>query len=203
MSTRDKPLKAYEVREPDEGNCVITFATNSATARREGASELDTEWDGVESCKRAPWADQYAPGPVPLHATLEAGWWHECGHCGCRFDHEGRHGEDDDERDDAFEPVQRGIQSYCSETCAQEEWAERRQRAAREQAVIDAAYMRFPRVSVIKAYETSHHTEDTYWRAAFTVPGLQYAAHWTLGSKTVDVSQCDVEAFKAWQSEQK
>jgi hypothetical protein len=90
MSSKDKPLKAYEVRDPHEGNCVIVFATNSATARREGAGELDTDWEGVESCTRAPWADEYAPGPAPLHATLAAGWQHECGHCGCRFYSEGR-----------------------------------------------------------------------------------------------------------------
>ena len=196
-----KPIKAYEVRESDEGNCVITFATNSATARREGAGELNTDWDGIESCTRAPWADEYAPGPVPLHATLAAGWWHECGHCGCRFDNEGRQGdEDEDERDDACEPVQRGISNFCSETCAQEHWAERQAREAQEHAVIEAATILFPDVVVIKAYETRRHTrEPSQWCAAFTVPGLQYAVHWTLGSTTVDVSQCDLAAFKEWQ----
>ncbi len=198
-----KPLKAYEVRDPEEGNCVIVFATNSATARREGASELNTEFECVESCTRAPWADAFAPGPVPLHAALEAGWWHECGHCGCRFSNEGRHGEDDDERDDACEPAQRGAQNYCSETCAQEEWAARQARKAREHAVTEAAAIRFPGVAVHKAYETTHHSQGSRWCAAFTVPGLQYAVHWTLGAKTVDVSQCDVDKFEAWQQKQK
>lgn len=189
----NKPLKAYEVREPDEGNCVIAFATNSATARREGAGELGVEWEEVESCQRAPWADAYAPGPVPLHATLAAGWWHECGHCGCRFDSEGPCGS---------EPVERGTSAYCSETCAQQEWAARRARQVREQAVIDAAYLRFPAAIVIKAYETGH-SKDAHWRATFTVPGLQYPVHWRLGATTVDVSQCDAENFKVWQQEQK
>ena len=195
-----KPLKAYEVRDPEEGNCVIVFATNGATARRNGANELNTEFECVESCRRAPWADEYAPGPVPLHATLAAGWWHECGHCGCRFDDDGRKDCEDDDREDEYEPVRRGAFDFCSETCAQKQWAERRARKAREHAVIEAATIRFPGVVVIKAYQTS---PDYTWCAAFTVPGLQYAVHWKLGASTVDVSQCDIENFNAWLQEQK
>jgi len=66
----DKKLKAFEVRDNDEGNCVIAFATNGAAARREGGNDLNLEFEDVESCRRAPWADEYAPGPVPLHAYL-------------------------------------------------------------------------------------------------------------------------------------
>lgn len=78
MST---PLKAYVVHEDDEGNCAVVFATNGATARRDGANELNLSFEEVASCRRQPAFDQYAPGPVPMHATLAAGWWHECGHC--------------------------------------------------------------------------------------------------------------------------
>lgn len=35
-----KPLLAYEVREPDEGHCVIRFATSSAAARRTVTTDI-------------------------------------------------------------------------------------------------------------------------------------------------------------------
>jgi hypothetical protein len=43
-----KPLKAYEVQERQEGYSTIVFATNSATARKEGAAELSIDWEDVE-----------------------------------------------------------------------------------------------------------------------------------------------------------
>lgn len=54
-------LKAYQAREPYEGNCVVVFATNGAAARRKGASELEISFEDVESCNRMPSFDSYAP----------------------------------------------------------------------------------------------------------------------------------------------
>lgn len=196
MSTQ---LKAYVVREDDEGNCAITFATNGAAARRDGANELDLSFEEVESCRREPAFDQYAPGPVPLHATLAAGWWHECNHCGVRFDSEGRHGEGEDEREDAFEPVQDAKRSnYCSPTCMMTHWAEMRDRAKREHAAIEAALVRWPMATGVVAHEYSKGWphRDTEIRAQLNLPGMKYPVHWVPGAPTVSVSQCDVEAFK-------
>lgn len=75
-----KRLKAYYVTDGNDSSC-IHFATNSATARREGANEMGVDWEDVDSCNRRPEFDQFAPGPVPPAALIEAGWWFECSEC--------------------------------------------------------------------------------------------------------------------------
>ena len=77
-----KRLKAYQVSDGADVT-VIRFATSSAAARREGGNEIGCEWDGVDSCARKPEYDQYAPGPVPARALIEAGWQFECRRHGC------------------------------------------------------------------------------------------------------------------------
>ncbi len=193
-----KKLKAYQVREDDEGHCVIVFATNNATARREGAGELHTEWEGVDSCNRAPFFDQYAPGPVPMHALIAAGWWFECQHCGVRFDEDGRHGEEDGDREDDCEPVEDGKAHYCSPTCRMEHWAERRRTTARKLAAIEAALVHWPMATGVTAHEyyKAWPSREHEMRAQFTLPAIRYPVNWVPGAKTVSVSQCDLDDFQ-------
>lgn len=75
----NKPLVAYSV-QADESGC-IRFARSGAQARREGANELEEEFEYIHSCRRAPQFDQYAPGPVPEEALWKSGWRFFC--CGC------------------------------------------------------------------------------------------------------------------------
>lgn len=190
--------KAYVVREDNEGHCVIVFATNSATARREGGSELNLSFEEVESCRREPAFDQYAPGPVPLHATLAAGWWHECGHCGVRFDQDERNYGDDEDREDEFQPVQDAQhRNYCSPACMMGDWAERRECTARQVAAIEATLTRWPIATGVTAHEYSKGWphRDTEMRAQFTLPSIRYPVNWVPGAPTVSVSQCDIEVF--------
>ena len=201
-----KKVKAYEVREPDEGNCVIAFATNNAAARREGGAELGVEFDEVEHCQRAAWADEFAPGPVPLSATLSAGWWHGCSHCQCTFDEAGRRNDADEDEDcceHEFEPVESKGRTYCCPACIQAEWAERRQRQAREHAAIEAAAIHFPGAENFRAYGSYDGAHEVDWVVAFNAPGVKFGVRWSVGGKTASVSQCDVEAFIAWQEQQK
>lgn len=190
--------KAYVIYEGDEGNCAIVFASNGATARREGAGELALSFEEVESCKREPAFDQYAPGPVPLHATLAAGWWHECSHCGVRFDQDERQDGDDEDREDAFDPVQDASRrTFCSPACMMQHWAERRERKARECAAIEAALTRWPMAAGVKAgeYYKGWPSNGYEMRAQFTLPGLKYPVTWTPGGSTAMVSRCDVDEF--------
>lgn len=192
-----KPMKAYVVREDDEGNCAIVFASNGATARRDGANELNLTFEEVESCTREPAFDKFYPGPVPMHATLAAGWWHECGHCGVRFDEDERHCNDED-REDEFEPVQDAQRTtYCSPACMMEAWARRRDEQAREAAAIEATLCRWPLATNVRAgrYSKSWPSREMEMRADFTLPGVKFAVHWVIGASTVTVSQCDLEAF--------
>lgn len=76
-----KPLKAYSVQGSDEG--TIVFAHHSIVARREGANELNLDFDQIESCRRAPELDQYAgQGFVSLRVLVEQhGWRTLCCYC--------------------------------------------------------------------------------------------------------------------------
>lgn len=193
-----KPMKAYQVREDSEGRFVIAFATNGATARREGASELHTDFEGIESCRRAPQFDRYAPGPVPTSALLADGWWFECQHCGITFNAEGRYGEEAGSRDDEFQPIEDGKANYCSPTCKMQHWAEKRQRTACQLAAIEAVLTHWPMATGVTADECSKPwpSRDYEMRAQFTLPCVRYPVNWVPGAGEVFVSQCDAEEFK-------
>lgn len=69
-------MKAYVVLETDENTGGFVFATSSVAARRIGADAFaNGDFSGV-TCRRAPWADQYAQdGSVPAGAAVEHGYW--------------------------------------------------------------------------------------------------------------------------------
>lgn len=192
--TQEKPLKAYEVRESGEGCCTIEFATSGVAARRNGAGELCVDFEDIESCCRAPWADEYAPGPVPVRATLAAGWWHTCSGCQCTFDAEGRRDGEFD-REDAFDPVDAGSSPFCSPTCMMVDWAERRGRQAREHAAIEAATTKWPEALSAFTYENYGPSRELVRFVDVRLPGLEYHVGWVPGETEASVSRCDLEAF--------
>ncbi len=111
--TNDKPLKAYQVGEDGEGSEVVVFATNSATARREGGNELGLTFEEVSHCRRAPWADQYAGQPfIPAEAYHAAGWWLSCSNCEKQL-----YGDAEDEEGNPLEIVYEGRRAYCNQDC--------------------------------------------------------------------------------------
>lgn len=193
-------LKAYEVHDGDDGWCV-TFATNSATARRKGANELNCDWEGVEHCRRRPEFDRYAPGPVPAAAKIEAGWWYECFHCGRRVSnelHDDIEGEGLDPAD--FSIVTHGSRVYCSHTCRAVEQAQTRGRTAAETALIELVETKFPGSTVAHVNVYGHRltAEKDHCVAYFTFPGGQHQATYKFGEgDTAWVSQCDADAFRA------
>lgn len=78
----DKPVKAYAVTERFEAMTVIVFATSGIAARRQGANEHDTEFECIDSCRRAPWADQYwGIGKIPAQAWIDNGYSQACDYC--------------------------------------------------------------------------------------------------------------------------
>lgn len=193
----DTTLKAYEVREPDEGNCVVVFADKSVVARREGAAELDCEFEEVESCTRAPWADEYAPGPVPLHASLAAGWWHSCCGCGCTFDSEGITSLHDEENPPAIDPVQDlKRNNYCSAGCMMSDWQKRQEQKARDAAAIEFCLSRWPQALRVYPYRQGGGAGFNPDACTVILPGLKNNISWVLGSSTVSVSQADVAEFQ-------
>lgn len=66
-----------------EEACEIIYATSSAAARRLGANEIGIDFQDVESCRRAPYLDEYlgTNGPAPKLLIEQYGWRFECGNC--------------------------------------------------------------------------------------------------------------------------
>lgn len=121
-------IKAYVVTDSYDGDSCIEFATNGATARRNGGNELGCEWEGVQSCRRKPEFDQFAPGPVPPMTLLENGWWFDCHNHACQ-----RRVSFDDS-DPPMEPCVTGQRVYCSQECRAAD-ARRNRANARPQGV--------------------------------------------------------------------
>lgn len=195
-----KPLKAYEVYDGGD-NWAIVFATNSATARREGANECNCEWEDVDHCRRRPALDEFAPGPVPPLALIAQGWHYDCFHCGCRVDEDMYDVEPDPHFDTCTEssPVERGQFVYCSKSCAAIEAARRRGRRAAETALIELVETKFfgANATHVHVYGDRIEHRDGHCSAAFTFPGGKYAATWRLGDG-VWVSQCDQDSWAAY-----
>lgn len=188
MSNKIQVLKAYHV-QGDEYGC-IRFAHNNVTARREGAQELDTEFNAV-SCKRIPGADKYVEqGRVPVRALVEEfGWWQECAWC----DHHV-----DDETDGR---VWDGDTAYCDVECEArfinrriDDEAERQRTEEAEQAAIAEAEAKFPGITDVTAY-IGHKKDITVY---FRFPGGLSKASWAVGENHVGTSRDDGEAFKAY-----
>lgn len=192
-------LKAYEVRDDGEGYCCVVFSTNGAAARREGASELGTDWEGIESCIRKPDLDQYSPGPIPPMTLLDHGWWFECSHCGQRVSND----DADDERTKEFNPRPNGLHSiFCSESCECADHMQRRNRQEAEAALIEVFEAKFPGAKIlnVNVCEGPKLIEGVPGRfvIGFTFPGCTYGARWDFGDDFCRVSQCDADAYGAW-----
>lgn len=200
-----KPLLAYEVREPDEGHCVITFATNGAAARREGANELDCGFGEVEHCVRKPQFDQYAPGPVPHAVLIEHGWWFECQHCSRRVS-EDMYQEAEDEGEDhdhlAITTIGRAV--YCSQRCVMSEFVERRAHKAAEAALIDYFSAMHPECSISGVWVSGAVLAgpDKFGHAQallyFKFPGAEHNATFTFGDEHFRVARSDLPAYYKW-----
>jgi hypothetical protein len=110
-------LKAYSVQELDERTGDIFYAKHAITARKRGANEYaGGEITGVE-CRRAPWADKYAPGPCPRLVMIDHGWWFECHGCGQTMREDAADYVEEGEVNDPARYIERGSSVYCSEEC--------------------------------------------------------------------------------------
>lgn len=194
-----KPLKAYIVTEGDEGHACVRFAKNSATARREGACELEIEWEDVESCRRAPHLDQYSPGPVSPGVLIDSGWWFTCHGCGTRVSNDGY-----DEDGNDIEPgtyVVRKQQIYCCQECLARDDARERLNVAAQDALIELVEAKFPGCTIQRVHVYGERLEPSEphggrkCAAYFTFPGSRYAATYVFGESCVP--EIDVDAFVA------
>lgn len=181
-------MKAYHVSEDCEGSGVIRFAKHAVVARREGADELDMEFEGVD-CRRAPEFDQYAPGPVPLEAQMDHGWWIGCTNC---------------QRTLYIEdgPVIVGQNAYCSPWCRLNFFERYAKDMADARLAEHLAKGKFPGAIDLYGYRT--HDRDNVRKyvlqARFKFPGCQYPAKWQVEGELCWIHPDDSKAFNAWKA---
>lgn len=201
----DKKIKAYQV-QGDEYGCIV-FATNSATARREGGNELGLEFEEVESCRRAKWADKYSgvKGGVPPMVMIENGWWQECAHCGHQITIE--------DIDDGFEgedgniiklnPVENGHIIYCNQDCFDREMKLRAQHDAKaDEFKIKVTSLR----PDLTFKEFNGKWPQCYCKASFIFEGAKQggSVHENKnGELEWNVSQCDIDAWFFYEEKRK
>lgn len=200
-------LKAYQIQDGDEGYGCVVFATNSATARREGANELNADWSDIESCRRAPHFDRYAPGPVPPMTLIEHGWWFECQHCGRRVSDGMTEELEDDGLDPAdFVPRPAGSHGvFCSESCECADYMAQQGREEAADALREVFEAKFTDAEITHVHASSgpklEVKTDRGGRSfvvTFKFPGSQYTSQWDFGGNFW-VPRCDHDAFFAWQ----
>lgn len=171
--------------EEDDNTGGIVFATHAVTARRRGANLFNNdEFNGV-SCRRTPWADQYAAtGNVPASVAIAHGWWYECHGCGATINEDWLH-ENDLPLDGVVGFDRAAV--FCSAICKAEQNLHDAMRYDHERRAIKLleklVLKRFPGVSFVRtegltphAYATSH---DGVWileqaSVSFDFPGMTY-----------------------------
>ena len=184
-------LRAYSVQGYETG-CVV-FAPSNVVARRNGANELDIPFEGVESCRLAPEFDEFAPGPVPAKALLAAGWWQYCSGCGKQVR------EDDDEFEDEAETIPAQLvyvgdhSVFCSQSCHDNEMAERAKRKQVHDDMLAYATAKWPGIVVTGSYEFTVPPS-----MSFTFPGGQYPVRFNAGESHVTVVAVDKEAWDSF-----
>lgn len=180
-------MKAYIVTEDFEGHCCIKFAKHNVVARREGASELNTEFEYVE-CRRAPEFDQYAEiGEVPIQVLIGHGWRYKCFGCGTTVH---KYSEDDEGNElELYYPDDNRV--YCSLQCCSEEIERNNEQKRREREVVNAALERWPGIEIV--YSNVYMDPQL---VEFKFSGGLYKCTWRMGQSFVSVSKTDVEAWK-------
>lgn len=184
-------MKAYIVQDDygDSGACV-RFAKHNVVARREGALEINCEFDGV-TCKRYPAFDQYAEqGDVPAEVLVEHGWFFECMRCSQQVC---SNPVDENYDDIELHPIYEGHRVWCSQDCKDKFAAERAAEKQREADVAAAAIKEWPGITV--RHTNGYEQPSRVW---FEFPGGQDQVWWRQGEKTVWVSVRDKEAWLAF-----
>ena len=181
-------LKAYEVCcDWAEESIVHIFAKSGIVARREGAEELNLEFQDISYCRRAPSLDRFSPGPVPLRYKIESlGWWAECWHSYERID------------SDTPNPLYIGTERVFRNPYA---WlADVEERVGKRLHQEEGAKLcreKFPFSSFVRRCQVGQDYTDTI---EFRFPNCRgMHARWVVGADRFTVSQVDEATINALQ----
>lgn len=176
--TEPRYLVAWQVNAIDFSEVVFAATAHEAERLAYGNAERAVEFDS------------YSPGPVPVSALVEAGWWHACGHC----NHEVHEGGCDACRDEAPEilgPIILDWAVYCSPACREAIELQREEWRQDETGARAEVLRRWP--GVVIDWVTHGGGE-----VLFTAPGMKGVAAWKLGADTLTIEQRDVAAWHAF-----
>ena len=202
-----KKLVAFSVMEEDENTGDIYFAKSDIEARKRGADEFADGEISYVTCRRAQWADKFAPGPVPFSAKFEQGWWVECSGCGVTIQ-EGGYDSKGNEID--FEIVEVGDAVYCTPACRERRLADDAKVDAVKKATIAELTARLLQIIPGAAVSAEGHVYVPRGTLVakegcvyFTFPGTQHGSASYRFSEigevpTVMVPFGDVAAFQTW-----
>lgn len=214
-------MKAYAVLEDCENTGGIVFAERAIVARRDGASQYGDGDFGAVSCRRAPWADEFAGKPIPVKVMVANGWHFECCDCGATIDEDWLY--DEDLPLDGVIGFQHS-KVYCSEICEARDNLRSAIKRDHERRAIEAlkAYVlkRFPSVKFRDADNWRPHAyasnDQGTWQVrqavvSFEFPGMKIGAATCriergqhndrmIGPVRPEFSVCagDREVFQAW-----
>ena len=185
-------MKAYIVTEEHDGRGCVRFANHNIVARREGANQLDCDFESV-SCRREPAFDAYADtGEVPRDVMVDHGWWFECMNCSQKICSEP---ENEDGEPVELAPVYEGEWCFCSQRCRHAFHAEKADQKARADAAESAALAKWPGIEIchVNGYENPA-------RVWFKFPGGGHTqCDWTHGADTLLVPQIDLAAWRSFE----
>lgn len=189
-------LLAYSVQGDECG--AIVFAHSAIEARRVGASMINLEFNEVESCRRAAFADQYSEqGFVPIPVLLAQGWWWSCEGCGDAVKGTEVERTPSDNGDPVYKLPEAAIITdktvWCSLQCKSREEAKQATEALLKKTITDIVLSTWPHAGSI---HVSLATDPP--QAHFMFPGGKHPATWAYGAESVRVAACDVAFWNAY-----
>ncbi len=215
-------MKAFAVLEECENTGGIVFAEHAIVARRDGANIFsDGDFSGI-SCRRAPWADEFADTRlIPAKVMIENGWHFECAGCGETIS-EGWLSDEDLPLDGVIGHQHSRI--YCCEICQCRDELHRAIKRDHERRAIEAlqafVLKRFPSIAFATKENWKPHAyateRDGVWQVqevvvSFEFPGMKIGAATCridrarshdrlIGPIRPEFSCCggDREIFEAW-----
>jgi len=166
---------------------TIIFHNHGVAARRIGADDLGTDFEGV-SCKRCPQLDKYAKTVVPIEVLInDFGWWHECHNCYKIVNK------------DSTGAIFRNDTVYCSAQC-EKSLREKIDRINTEYKQFQIAILNLGFKEIIVGFDGGYPclTPVAYW----TFPGAEYLGTIRIDRKmkTLTMHCCggDFGAYKKW-----
>lgn len=201
---------SYREEEPfeEEPNTKFVFAETEQEALEAVADRLNefvTDLDPTRLQRKEAF-DKHFPGPVPLQALLDDGWWFDCLECHKKVTQDGCECADNSCDVEGCEcvdtcvckPVIAGDMVFCSPACLGDWREDRRLDREYERELRCRAEKMFPGITIRDAIGCRADDDGS---VRFDVPGTKVGIRWHTKEPTVVyVAPLDMEAWTAYES---